>query len=161
MGEYILSVVGAAFCVGLLEELVPNEFGTKAYLRLLTGLCVLAVMIAPMGRLLSSVEDLFFEIVEIEECGENEYERILKESLGETVRSELAAAVKRDLAERFGVKNEGTEVGIQLGGEGGLSVTRLIITLKGGDILKNPYEIEDYFGELLECECRVIVGGWS
>jgi hypothetical protein len=161
MGEYILSVVSAAFCVGLLEELVPNEFGTKVYLRLLTGLCILAVMIAPMGRLLSSVEDLFFEIVELEESGENEYEKILKENLGEAVRSELVVAIKRDLAERFGVKNEGTEVGIQLGGAEGLSVTRLIITLKGGDILKNPYEIEDYFGELLECECRVIAGGWN
>jgi fructose-1-phosphate kinase PfkB-like protein len=40
-------------------------------------------------------------------------------------------------------------------------VDRVIITLKGGDILKNPYEIEDYFGELLECECRVIAGGWN
>lgn len=156
MGEYILSVVGAAFCVGLLEELLPSEFGTKVYLRLLTGLCLLAILIAPVGKCLSGVAELFGELSFLEEEQENEYEKILRENLGEAVKEELVAAVKRDLAARFGVKNEKTEVGIQLGGEEGLSVTRLVITLRGGDILKDPYEIEEYFGGLLNCECRVL-----
>lgn len=158
MGEYILSVVGAAFCVGLLEELLPSEFGSKAYLRLLTGLCLLAIMLAPVGRCLAGLSELFGELSLIEEEEENAYERILRENLGETVRGELCEAVKRDLRERFGVKNERTEVGVQLGEGETLSVARVVITLKGSDILKNPYEIEEYFGELLRCECRVRAG---
>lgn len=157
MGEYILSVVGAAFCVGLLEELLPSELGSKAYLRLLTGLCLLAIMIAPVGRCFDGISELFGELSLPQEEQENEYERILRESMGETVKAELCAAVKNDLKERFGVKNERTEVGVQLSEES-LSVARLIITLKGSDILKNPYEIEKYFEELLRCECRVMAG---
>ena len=156
MGEYILSVVGAAFCVGLLEELLPSEFGTKVYLRLLTGLCLLAIMLAPVGRCLAGVTELLGELSFLEEEQENEYEHILRENLGEAVKGELVAAVRRDLAARFGVKNEKTEVGVQLGGEEGISVERLVITLRGSDILKNPYEIEEYFGKLLDCECRVL-----
>ena len=158
MGEYILSVVGAAFCVGLLEELLPSEFGTKAYLRLLTGLCLLAIMLAPVGRSLADLSDLFGELSFLEEEEENEYERILRENLGETVRGELCEAVRRDLREKFGVKNERTEIGVQLSEGETLSVARVVITLKGSDILKNPYEIEEYFGELLSCECRVRAG---
>ncbi len=158
MGEYVLSVVGAAFCVGLLEELLPSELGSKVYLRLLTGLCLLAIMIAPVGRFLEGMYDLFGELSFVEEEQENEYERILRENIGETVKEQLCEAVKRDLKEKFGVKNERTQVGVQLSGDGALSVARLIITLKGSDILKNPYEIEEYFENLLNCECRVMAG---
>ncbi len=158
MGEYVLRVVGAAFCVGLLEELLPGECGSKAYVRFLTGLCLLAVLIAPVGRFLASLPDALGELSFPEEEQENAYERILRDNLSGAVREKLSAAVKQDLAERFGVKNERTEVGIRLSEEGALAVSRLVITLKGGDILKNPYEIEQYFSELLGCECLVRVG---
>ena len=158
MGEYILGVVGAAFCVGILEELLPSEFGSRVYLRLLTGLCLLAIMLAPIGKSLAGLSELWGELSLIEEEQENEYERILRENLGEAVKEKLCEAVKCDLADRFGVKNKRTEIGIKLDGDGALSVSRLIITLKGSDILKNPYEIEEYFGELLSCECIVRAG---
>lgn len=158
MGEYILGVVGVAFCVGLLEELLPGEYGSKAYVRLLTGLCLLAVMIAPVGRFLRALPDIFADLSAFEEAEENPYEQILSESLGEAVRERLVRAVKEDLAERFGVTSERTDVGIMLDDEGTLAVSRLVITLRGSDILKNPYEIEEHFGRLLSCECVVIVG---
>ena len=158
MGEYVLRVVGAAFCVGLLEELLPGECGSKTYVRFLTGLCLLAILIAPVGRLLASLPDALGELSVPEEQAENEYERILRENLGEAVRQRLGEAVKRDLAERFGVKHERTEVGIRLSEDGTLAVSRLIVTLRGSDIFKNPYEIEQYFSELLGCECLVRVG---
>ena len=158
MGEYVLNVVGVALAVGILEELLPNEYGSKVYVRLLTGLCLLLVMLAPVGSLLRALPDMFSEYEAIEEGADNEYERILSESLGEQVREQLAAAVRRDLSSRFGVNSERAEVGIMLGGGDTLSVSRLVITLRGADILKDPYEIEDYFSRLLDCECAVIVG---
>ena len=158
MGEYVLNVVCVALAVGILEELLPSEYGSKAYVRLVCGLCLLLVMIAPVGNLLRSLPSVFEDSLEIEEGAENQYERILSENLGEAVRAELTEAIRRDLKARFGVNGERTEVGILLGGEGELSVSRLVITLRGADILKDPYEIEDYFSRLLGCECAVIVG---
>lgn len=158
MGEYILSVVGVAFCVGILEELLPNEYGSKAYVRLLTGLCLLAVMLAPVGRLLHALPDLFWEISDLETKEGERYEEILSESMGEAVRDVLAEAVRSDLSKKFNVKNERTGVGVMLDGGEKLSVSRLVITLYGSDILKNPHEIEAYFEKLLDCECVVIVG---
>ncbi len=158
MGEYVLNVVGVAFCVGILEELLPDGYGSKAYIRLLTGLCLLLVMLAPVGSLLRALPDVFSEYSAIEEDVDDQYEKILSESLGESVRTELIKAVKRDLSSRFGVNGERTDVGIMLDGEGAFTVSRLVITLRGVDILKDPYEIEDYFARLLSCECAVIVG---
>ena len=161
MGEYIVGVVGAAFCVGLLEELLPSEWGSKIYLRLLTGLCLLAILLAPVGRCLGGLSDLFSSLSFFEEEQENEYEEILRETVGEAVREELSAAVKRELSERFGVKDDGTSIGIQFREDGALSVSRLIIGVTGSDILKDPYEIEEYFEGRLGCECQVVVGGWK
>ncbi|MBE6662382.1 MAG: hypothetical protein E7606_03760 [Ruminococcaceae bacterium] len=158
MGSYILNVVCVAFCVGLLEEILPAEYGAKAYVRLLTGLCLLLVMLSPVGKLLEALPDALDEYAAIEEEADGSYEDILRDSLGEVVQGEIAAAVKRDLASRFGVKNERTEVGVMLTEGKELAVERLVITLYGVDIFKDPYAIEEYFARLLSCECVVIVG---
>lgn len=158
MGSYIVNVVCVAFCVGILEELLPAEYGSKAYVRLLTGLCLLLVMLAPVGKLLQALPDALDEYAVLEEEADGPYESILRESLGETVREEIAAAVKQDLSVRFGVKNERTEVGVMLTEGERLTVKRLVITLYGADIFKDPYAIEEYFARLLDCECVVIVG---
>lgn len=158
MGGYVWNVVGVALCVGVLEELLPNEYGSKAYVRLATGLCLLLVMLAPVGHFLQSLPDLFSEYAALEETENNPYEDILEEGLRDTVREQLVAAVKQDLSTQFGADGERAEVGVVFDSENGLAVSRLVITLRGVDIFKNPYEIEEYFSRLLSCECAVIVG---
>ena len=54
---------------------------------------------------------------------------------------------------------ENCDVGIALVSlEGVLSVERIVITLTGTDIFKNPHTIEEYFSELLDCECLAVIG---
>ena len=159
MGAYVMGVVGVSLCVGILEEILPSSYGSKTYVRLLTGLCLLAVMIAPVGKVLQALPDVFSELEAVDEAEDmGRYHEILKDSLSETVREQLATAVKEDLAEMFGVKADRTDVGVMLKGEETLSVARLVITLRGADIMKNPYEIEEYFEKRLSCECIVVSG---
>ena len=160
MLNYILSVVGVALCVGILEELLPSSYGSKAYVRLLTGLCLLAVMIAPLGRFLGAIPDALSELENLD-MGEEDggkYEEILKNSVSDTVRESLRAVVLEDLSETFGVNAQKTEVGISFADGEELRPARMVITLRGADILKNPHEIEDYFERLLSCECVVVNG---
>lgn len=160
MGEYMIGVAGAALCVGVLEEILPDSYGSKAYVRLLTALCLLLLILAPVGRVLRALPEAFESLSgELEEEGEAApYEEILKQELAQTVQNEISEAVKRELATRFGVNGSKTDVGVLLSGGESFTVSRLVITLRGVDILKDPYEIEAYFSRLLSCECAVIVG---
>ncbi len=159
MNGYLSSVIGVALCVGLLEELLPGESQSRAYIRLLTALCILAVMIAPLGRFLSSLPSLFEELELREEVVVGDpYGEIVKGTVEEAVREGLVAAVKQELAARFSVNSERAEVGI-LFHEGGEAIpSRIIITLYGKDIFKDPYKIEEYFGDMIGCECLVVIG---
>ena len=88
---------------------------------------------------------------------ETEYERILDGEIADTVRDTLRDALKSELVTRFGVKN--CEVGLSLVRvQGELRVSRAVITLMGADIFKDPYVIENYFSDLLGCQCVVVVG---
>ena len=61
------------------------------------------------------------------------------------------------MATRFSVND--CEVGVALAREGEeLHLARVIITLSGKDVFKNPYTIEEHFATLLGCECVVVVG---
>ncbi len=160
MLNYILSVIGVALCVGILEEILPSSYGSKAYIRLLTGLCLLAVMIAPVGKFLSAIPDALDQMAQWDEGedGGEKYEEILQNSMSDAVRESLRTVVLEDLSETFGVNADKTDVGISFEDGEGIRVKRMVITLRGVDILKNPHEIEDYFGGLLSCECVVVSG---
>ena len=160
MLNYILSVVGVALCVGILEELLPSSYGSKAYVRLLTGLCLLAVLIAPVGKWLGAIPDALSELEKWDagEEGGGKYEEILKDTMSDTVRESLRAVVLEDLSGRFGVNASKTDVGISFESGEPIRIKRMVITLRGVDILKNPHEIESYFEGLLSCECSVVSG---
>lgn len=159
MRGYILNFIGVALCVGLLEELLPGQSGSKQFVRFLTGLCLLAVMIAPLGKWLATLPDSFSTIVgEEADEAEEKYTEILAGELRDTVRENLIAVLKEDLAKEFSVDPEKSDVGILFAQEDSIRVTCVIVTLRGKDILKNPREMEAYFGKLLDCECRVICG---
>ncbi len=158
MGGYLMSVIGVALCVGLFEELLPSGSGSRTYLRLLGGLCILALMVTPLGRFLGSLPSLLDEISVSEQDIENEYDKILQGTLRDSVREELKLAILSSLEREFSVRRERTEVGILFDEDESLSPSRVVITLHGRDILKDPYKIEDYFEALLGCECMVLTG---
>lgn len=159
MRGYILNIIGVALCVGLLEELLPGQSNAKQFIRFATGLCLLAVMIAPLGGWIATLPDCFSAVMEeAADESEDKYTDILSGELRDTVRQNLVSALKEDLGTRFSVDCEKSDVGILFAEGDTIRVERVIVTLRGKDILKNPHEIEAYFSGLLGCECRVICG---
>ena len=156
-----MGIIGAAAVIGIMEGILPQNGKTKQYMRLITGLCLLCLVIKPLGSVLEALPTLFAQatedLAESENAARAEYERILDGEIADTVRDTLRDALKSELVTRFGVKN--CEVGLSLARvQGELRVSRAVITLMGADIFKDPYVIENYFSDLLECQCIVVVG---
>lgn len=160
MGQYIFGIVGATAVIGVMESLLPKGSKTGAYMKLITSLCLLCLIIKPMGAFLDALPDRLvtgLEAVTDDAAARSEYEAILEGEITAAVREQLCDAVKSELFTRFSVSN--CEVGAALERrEGALAVTRVVITLMGKDIFKDPYAIEKYIGALLDCECIVTVG---
>ena len=160
MGGYIYGIIVAAAVVGMAEALLPSGKKTRQYVRLMAALCLLCLALRPVSTFLSVLpERLLDGLSDItgEETAQSSYQSILEGEIRETVRAELEKAIRKDLAERFSVEH--CDVGIALAShEGALSVERIVITLTGTDIFKNPHTIEEYFSELLDCECLAVIG---
>ena len=158
MGEYIKGIVVSAAVFGLLGRLIPWE-KTGRDVKLLTSLCLLCLLIKPVGAAISAVPELFSQMSEIAEEGEasrEKYQGILEGEIQKTVQQQLKDAVAEELKARFGISN--CEVGVALTREEGeLKVDRLVVTLMGKDIFKNPHEIEDHFQALFSCPCIVVI----
>lgn len=160
MGQYIFGIIGAAAVIGVMESVLPKGGKTKQYMKLITSLCLLCLVIKPVGAFLDALPGhLSKGLGSLSESTavRSEYEAILEGEITDTVRKQLCDAIESELADRFSVSN--CEVGAALvRRDGVLTVTRVVITLMGKDIFKDPYAIEAYFGELLNCECIVTVG---
>ena len=160
MGQYVYGIIGAAAVIGVMEGILPKGGRTRQYIRVITALCLLCIVIKPVGSFLEVLSSLLQDGMESLDEGlavRDEYEAILEGQIESVVRDELRAAICDEMSERFSIGN--CEVGASLVRKDGvLSVDRVVITLFGKDVFKNPYEIEEYFSDLLDCECIVTVG---
>lgn len=161
MRQYIMSVVGVAILAGVTDQLLPEKGKLREHVRLLLGLCLILVMIAPLGRALVTLPDLFDDgMAALENAGDSggEYDKILEGTVKEAVRQELAAALTETLEKEFGVNSETVKIGISFEDGEPLRLKKVLVTLTGKDIFRNPYTIEETLCSLLGCECVVVIG---
>ena len=82
-------------------------------------------------------------------------ENLIKESV-EGIEQRLCEM----LCSKFSILPESVSVKITIENEAGaLTVNEVRVYLSGMAILKDPHEIEEYLGELVDCRCEVIWGG--
>ena len=156
----MLGIIGAAAVIGIVESIAPHNAKTAGYMKLITSLCLLCVVIKPLSGAVTQIPALFEKMTEaVAEDGEarREYEEILQGEMEEAVRGGLSDGLREQLRSQFGIEN--CEIGIALERtDGTFHVTRVIITLTGKDIFRNPHTVEAYVKELFECECVVVIG---
>ena len=59
-----MGIVGAAAVIGMMEAILPQSGKTQNYMRLITALCLLCLVIRPLGEAMESLPDLFGEVSE-------------------------------------------------------------------------------------------------
>lgn len=162
MGEYLMSVIGAALIGGVVTAALPDSGGggaLKKYVGLIASLCVLCIIIAPAMNALGAVSDFFDGGLDgwLEEH-EQDYEDKYYGYLASYGRDNAEEGIRDLICEEFSIEPENCHVSAEVSeNDGKLRLDRIRVILSGSAIFKNPYEIEGYLGDLFECEC--IVGG--
>ncbi len=159
MKAYFLAVILTAVFGGICEELLPENSSVRPHMKLVTGLCVLAVLVLPAKDVFVSVGDFAGEIdlgalLAPEEKSE-EYEAILEGSLSRYSEEEIGRYLGELLEGEFDLSDGTCRVAVALCEDG--TVSRALVTLSGVSILTDPYKIEAYVNQLLSCPCDVAV----
>lgn len=159
MKEYFLGVVLTALFGGICEELLPESSGIRPHLKLVTGLCVLLVLVLPMKDAITAIGSFAGRLdlgvlLENEESKES-YEEIFEGTLSRFSEEELGRHLGTLIAKRFDLSEGDCRAVVRLDLEG--KASSVLVLLSGEAILSDPYKIEAYVNELLSCPCDVAV----
>lgn len=160
MREYLLSVVAAAIAVGAVTALMPEGEGggLRRHVSFVGALCVLAILISPVGELMSFLGDLSFRgFGTVGDGTKSEYEEIYAEYLQYALAENLSGSVAAMLCDRFDIPPEQCRVRVRVGSrDGRAAAEQVTVILSGSALLRDPYEIEGFISDLLGCECVVV-----
>lgn len=160
MREYLLSVVTAAIAVGAVTALMPEGEGggLRRHVSFVGALCVLAILISPVGELMSFLGDLSFRgFGTVGDGTKSEYEEIYAEYLQYALAENLSDSVAAMLCDRFDIPPEQCRVRVRVGSrDGRAAAEQVTVILSGSALLRDPYEIEGFISDLLGCECVVV-----
>lgn len=162
MREYIIALIGVAVVCGLIQILAPlsSSGGGDKYLRLLGALCVLCVLISPIGALLKGIGGLEVDIADkiYNEKNEKEkYEEIYNQSIKDHSAQALEKSAEKVLEKELGIGEREVSVKIELceiDGETSIGGAKAIITPEG--VGRDPRDISACVSAYLGCECEII-----
>ncbi len=163
MKQYLLNIILVAISMGICEIIAPNIKNIDKYIKMVGLLIVLCVIVSPITDLINWIDDdlldnLKEQLIDSGDGSLGEYDEILNEYLYNFSMAEFKDKIKEIMNKEFGVPNEESEVNVFTDIESEeIRVLKIQILLSGKSIFKNPYDIENYFAELLGCECVVLI----
>ena len=163
MKNYLLTIILVSICIGLADVISPLENGINKYTKTIGVLIILCVIISPISKVIQNIDENFFDKIRDDlsindNDTQNKYGDIFINYLNNFSISEINTQIKNILNQQFTIPNEECEV-IIISEEAGekLSISKIQILLSGKSVFKNPYQIENYFSNLLKCECIVLI----
>lgn len=170
MKEYLISVLIVSVCVGIFDVLKGSASNKSVHrnLQLIASLCVISVIIWPFsslsssgtpGGILNSIRNDLSNILQAEKKGDSkeELEIIYLDNLSELTRNTVADRLKELLCDKYGIERQNIVVTVESEvSESEIQrIKSVSVTLKNNSIWENPYVIEKYVSDLLDCDCKV------
>ncbi|MBQ8140463.1 MAG: hypothetical protein IJ038_02065 [Clostridia bacterium] len=162
MKNYIVTLICVSLICGFIGVLSPDgeRGGLKKHINLVASLCVLCVALAPLGSILTGIENMnfnfggeYFNEDELEE----KYDEIYKDNLGNYTAASIAVGSERLVCERFGMNEEDFEIRVSVVCyEDSFETESAALIIYPSGIAKEPREISEYISSLLGCECQII-----
>ena len=152
MQQGILALFGVCLALAISELLLPGD-GAKRFLRFLTSLVILLLILTPFAGFLKHHEAFFARDLSFEEETVADYERILTEAVTAQSGKDLKAGLAALLQKEYGISPEYCHIGVYFAGDG--TLTRVQIFLSGKALAADPVSIEQDLSARLGCPVEV------
>jgi len=151
-----MMLIGASLLTGILGTLCPKK--QQGYLRLLSGLCMIALLVSPLPSYLSEADALLGEWEEKTEGeSENTYEEIYHQTLSAVNAREIEETTKNIINQRFSTKNEDVSVVVELAVENeNILLKKATVGIGGSAIAIDPRDIRACVESFLDCPCEIV-----
>ena len=155
---YMLSIFATALLITLVDILAPSGSGggLSKYLKLVTSLVFVCILIAPTVSLAQHLKDFADGNWELETEGdvEDHYSAELQDALDNASKDYFEGMLKQTLCKEFDIAEDDLRVRVEWDGKGQeLRPQKVTVILSGKAIWKNPAKIEGYVSSLLGCDC--------
>ncbi len=160
MKNYIVTLIGVALICGIVGALSPEGKGgsLKKHVNLVMSLCVLCILISPLGSVISSLGDIeIFGDGGFDDNIDSEYEEIYKNNLGKYTSESIAEESEKMLCDNFSLDEEDIEIRVTVEiFEESFNVTRAELIIYPSAIAKDPRKMKEFLENLINCECEII-----
>jgi hypothetical protein len=161
MKTYILALLSVAIISGVIEILTPSGVsdGIKKHVRLLLSICVLCVVVYPVGSFIEELSsgdyDIFDE--ELYESDREDYLAVFEENLALHSADAISSGLERMICKKFSLSGEDIEIYVRFSGED--RVDKVALVLSGSGVMQDPRKLESYVGSLTGAEVEIIYDG--
>lgn len=163
MKIYIISIVAVSLFASALILLAPEgkNGGISKHLRLLTSLCILAIISEPLisfskNILSSNAKDMTHLLTD--GLTETDSESVFFESISDYSASQLDRQLTRLICEKFSFDDSDVSVtSSYVSTDEGISFSSVTVRLSGLAIFKDPRDVEGFVTALTGLPCRCTV----
>ncbi len=161
MKEYLITLLCVGCICGLAEAIAPRGKGdgSSKHIKLICSLCVLAVVAAPIGELVSELRkgelDIFggYEIGELEDKYREDFLETLKTYNSDSVSDSL----KKNVCDIFEIGEEDVDIKCALVIEDEkCTIDAVTVFLGMGAVHKDPHKICSYVEDITKTKCEII-----
>ena len=160
MRTYIYSIVCMAAVGGIVLIVSPDGIrsGIKKHMRLICSLCMLCVMISPIGEILNGINDIGNKINDSDEDEQLHgiYESIYESKSDEGYNESIGKSVKAELNKKMSVPEKECRVSVEFSDtdqDGFREPRKITVILSGSSVFMNPRQVERFVAEKFGCEC--------
>lgn len=158
IGEYFIGIITASVAVTLASMLYPESGGVRRALDLFLSLCLLCVILAPLGTMIARARDeIDLDIFDDITASDISADDAVYSSLAEASRIQIEQRLTELFLERFGGHIE-VRAEVSAGG-GQVKLTRVILTLYGNSMWEDPRELREFAGKFTDAEIMIVNGG--
>ncbi len=153
MKSYLLSLLAASLTVALVGILAPSK--SQKYIRFLSSLFLICVLIAPLPQLLTSIKEDGIPGLSGDPSDPSDYANQMEEALNQASGAYFADMLTKLIEERFSISEGLVRCSVKWNTDADRMVPeRVTVILSGSAIWKNPSEIEAFVTSLLGCPCN-------
>ena len=161
MKDYFFTLIGASLCVMLISLLAPPG-GSSKYVRLLTSLFLICVIVSPVGGWIENIRDIANGKLPPPEWGASDgedAEEELQNTLNSASKDYFLQSLTQMLEAEFSISAGEIHCNAvwREAEDGQLLPKEIHVLLSGAAIWKDPKKIESYIYELLGCSCIIAV----
>lgn len=159
MKQTLITVAAGALLATITNLLTPpgEKGGLARFMRLLTSLVLLCLLLSPLSEAAKSLEQLLQADFLFWEDRQEEYDGQMQELLDSASKDYVTQMLTKQLEERFLIASGQVEVRLAWEADGS-KPSRATVILKDAAIWKNPRELQAFVEELLGCPCDTAIG---